>query len=249
MSKDDPFGLSEDRERTRIRLVGSPMPRAPVPMHAQRAGETVALASQCAGQRLLAAARIRARNGKRAAAGKSGSAAHAPARRTCPGARCGDSGGLLAGARRPGRLGGRGAARRPRAEHAMGWRQRLAAAAARRHAARRCRCRHAVFRAAGRARAASQPRPRTAGTAVPLHGARFPRQVSRARPLRRSLAQRRPRRRRAFPARRRRRGRAAFAELERRRRFRRTVALHGPHLGDGGRRGGARHRDPCRRFR
>ena len=31
MSKDDPFGLSEDRERTRIRLVGSPMPRAPIP--------------------------------------------------------------------------------------------------------------------------------------------------------------------------------------------------------------------------
>jgi type VI secretion system protein ImpK len=31
MSKDDPFGLSEDRERTRIRLVGSPMPRAPLP--------------------------------------------------------------------------------------------------------------------------------------------------------------------------------------------------------------------------
>lgn len=30
MSKDDPFGLSEDRERTRIRLVGSPMPRAPI---------------------------------------------------------------------------------------------------------------------------------------------------------------------------------------------------------------------------
>ena len=30
MSQDDPFGLSEDRERTRIRLVGSPMPRAPM---------------------------------------------------------------------------------------------------------------------------------------------------------------------------------------------------------------------------
>ncbi|MGI6853628.1 type IVB secretion system protein IcmH/DotU [Mesorhizobium sp. 1B3] len=27
MSRDDPFGLSEDRERTRIRLVGGPMPR------------------------------------------------------------------------------------------------------------------------------------------------------------------------------------------------------------------------------
>lgn len=32
MSRDDPFGLSEDRERTRIRLVGQPMPRAPMPM-------------------------------------------------------------------------------------------------------------------------------------------------------------------------------------------------------------------------
>ena len=31
MSKDDPFGLSEDRERTRIRLVGSPMPGTPMP--------------------------------------------------------------------------------------------------------------------------------------------------------------------------------------------------------------------------
>lgn len=32
MSRDDPFGLSDDRERTRIRLVGTPMPRAPVPL-------------------------------------------------------------------------------------------------------------------------------------------------------------------------------------------------------------------------
>jgi len=32
MSRDDPFGLSEDRERTRIRLVGQPMPRAPMPV-------------------------------------------------------------------------------------------------------------------------------------------------------------------------------------------------------------------------
>ena len=31
MSKDDPFGLSEDRERTRIRLVGTPMPGTPMP--------------------------------------------------------------------------------------------------------------------------------------------------------------------------------------------------------------------------
>jgi type VI secretion system protein ImpK len=31
MSRDDPFGLSEDRERTRIRLVGSPMPRPQMP--------------------------------------------------------------------------------------------------------------------------------------------------------------------------------------------------------------------------
>lgn len=31
MSKDDPFGLSEDRERTRIRLVGSPIPGTPMP--------------------------------------------------------------------------------------------------------------------------------------------------------------------------------------------------------------------------
>lgn len=31
MSRDDPFGLSEDRERTRIRLVGSPAQRPPVP--------------------------------------------------------------------------------------------------------------------------------------------------------------------------------------------------------------------------
>ncbi|HEY5817385.1 MAG TPA: type IVB secretion system protein IcmH/DotU [Mesorhizobium sp.] len=30
MSRDDPFGLLEDRERTRIRLVGQPMPRTPV---------------------------------------------------------------------------------------------------------------------------------------------------------------------------------------------------------------------------
>ena len=32
MSRDDPFGLSEDRERTRIRLSGAPTPRAmPLP--------------------------------------------------------------------------------------------------------------------------------------------------------------------------------------------------------------------------
>jgi type VI secretion system protein ImpK len=31
MSQDDPFGLSEDRERTRIRLVGSPPPHVPMP--------------------------------------------------------------------------------------------------------------------------------------------------------------------------------------------------------------------------
>ena len=31
MSRDDPFGLMEDRERTRIRLVGQPMPRAQMP--------------------------------------------------------------------------------------------------------------------------------------------------------------------------------------------------------------------------
>lgn len=31
MSRDDPFGLSEDRERTRIRLTGAPMPRGPAP--------------------------------------------------------------------------------------------------------------------------------------------------------------------------------------------------------------------------
>lgn len=31
MSSDDPFGLSEDRERTRIRIVGTPIPRAPLP--------------------------------------------------------------------------------------------------------------------------------------------------------------------------------------------------------------------------
>lgn len=34
MSQDDPFGLSEDRERTRIRMVGTPMPRAPMPFAA-----------------------------------------------------------------------------------------------------------------------------------------------------------------------------------------------------------------------
>ncbi|WP_406871769.1 type IVB secretion system protein IcmH/DotU [Aminobacter sp. P9b] len=34
MSQDDPFGLSEDRERTRIRMVGTPMPRAPMPFTA-----------------------------------------------------------------------------------------------------------------------------------------------------------------------------------------------------------------------
>ncbi|AWC24013.1 Root adhesin [Aminobacter sp. MSH1] len=34
MSQDDPFGLSEDRERTRIRMVGTPMPRAPMPFNA-----------------------------------------------------------------------------------------------------------------------------------------------------------------------------------------------------------------------
>ncbi|MFK0689354.1 type IVB secretion system protein IcmH/DotU [Mesorhizobium sp. IMUNJ 23033] len=32
MSRDDPFGLSEDRERTRIRLTGSPMPRPMAPL-------------------------------------------------------------------------------------------------------------------------------------------------------------------------------------------------------------------------
>ncbi|TAN17584.1 MAG: type VI secretion system protein TssL [Rhizobiaceae bacterium] len=32
MSRDDPFGLSEDRERTRIRLVNSPMQRSPIPV-------------------------------------------------------------------------------------------------------------------------------------------------------------------------------------------------------------------------
>ena len=31
MSRDDPFGLSEDRERTRIRLVGTPVARSPTP--------------------------------------------------------------------------------------------------------------------------------------------------------------------------------------------------------------------------
>jgi type VI secretion system protein ImpK len=31
MSQDDPFGLSEDRERTRIRMVGTPQPRMPMP--------------------------------------------------------------------------------------------------------------------------------------------------------------------------------------------------------------------------
>jgi type VI secretion system protein ImpK len=31
MSRDDPFGLSEDRERTRIRLVGAPVTRAATP--------------------------------------------------------------------------------------------------------------------------------------------------------------------------------------------------------------------------
>ncbi|HWK66936.1 MAG TPA: type IVB secretion system protein IcmH/DotU [Rhizobiaceae bacterium] len=35
MSRDDPFGLSEDRERTRIRLVGSPAPRPPLPAAAR----------------------------------------------------------------------------------------------------------------------------------------------------------------------------------------------------------------------
>lgn len=34
MSQDDPFGLSEDRERTRIRMVGTPTPRAPIPFSA-----------------------------------------------------------------------------------------------------------------------------------------------------------------------------------------------------------------------
>ncbi|PTE10911.1 type IVB secretion system protein IcmH/DotU [Mesorhizobium helmanticense] len=32
MSRDDPFGLSEDRERTRIRLTGAPMPRPMAPL-------------------------------------------------------------------------------------------------------------------------------------------------------------------------------------------------------------------------
>lgn len=32
MSRDDPFGLSEDRERTRIRLTGAPMPRPVAPL-------------------------------------------------------------------------------------------------------------------------------------------------------------------------------------------------------------------------
>ncbi|MDH4984742.1 type IVB secretion system protein IcmH/DotU [Aminobacter anthyllidis] len=31
MSQDDPFGLSEDRERTRIRMIGTPSPRMPMP--------------------------------------------------------------------------------------------------------------------------------------------------------------------------------------------------------------------------
>ena len=43
MSRDDPFGLSEDRERTRIRLVGQPMPRAPMPA-ATRARRSSAIA-------------------------------------------------------------------------------------------------------------------------------------------------------------------------------------------------------------
>lgn len=37
MSRDDPFGLSEDRERTRIRLMGAPGTRAPVPVPSPRA--------------------------------------------------------------------------------------------------------------------------------------------------------------------------------------------------------------------
>ena len=74
--------------------------------------------------------------------------------------------GVLAGARRPGGLGGRGAARRPRAQHAMGRRQRLAAPAAGGHAARRRRCWHAVLRPSRGAGAPSEPRPRTAGAAI-----------------------------------------------------------------------------------
>ncbi len=41
MSRDDPFGLSEDRERTRIRLVGSPAPQARMPQPAMPAGPPV----------------------------------------------------------------------------------------------------------------------------------------------------------------------------------------------------------------
>ena len=43
MSRDDPFGLSEDRERTRIRLTGAPMPRplSPPPVSPAAAGAPV----------------------------------------------------------------------------------------------------------------------------------------------------------------------------------------------------------------
>src|SRR5690606_14936231 len=41
MSRDDPFGLSEDRERTRIRLTGAPPPQARMPHPAMPAVQRV----------------------------------------------------------------------------------------------------------------------------------------------------------------------------------------------------------------
>src|SRR5690349_6896027 len=43
MSRDDPFGLSEDRERTRIRLSGAPMPRplSPSPISTGASGAPI----------------------------------------------------------------------------------------------------------------------------------------------------------------------------------------------------------------
>ncbi len=236
MSRDDPFGLSEDRERTRIRLVGpgpSPACRRRVPAgtpskRLQRPSPNLldqCLRARCWSSRRNWRARPRPTIPRRCARACSTSWCAAATRRW--------RAGVLAGARRPGGLGGGGAARRSRAQHAMGRRQRLAAPAAGGDAARRRRRRHAVLRAAGGAGAPPQPRPRHAGAAISLPGAGLPRQVPRPRPGRRPVAQRRAGRRGPLPARCRRRGRAAVAQLARRGRLGRARPLHRADLGDG----------------
>ena len=232
MSRDDPFGLSEDRERTRIRFVGAPARRGEVPpaggtavdpqARATRTSSSIA-SPRCSNSRPSSKAPWRRAIRK---------PAHAPPRRTDPrqGRRGGGRGIPRQGG--PGRMARRRSSRRSGAQYALGRGERVAAPAAGGHAARRRRCRHAVLHPPRGARAASEPRPRSARAAILLPGTRLPRQIPRAGTRGRPLAQRRSCRRRPLPARRRCRRGALVAELEGRRRAGRAAALHRADLGD-----------------